>query len=323
MTVWIGGGGLVEQVIVCPEIGDVFAHGLFRDFVRIWFFGCDFLRGHVLLELARKEVHDYNLVSGGAGGIGVGLRFPRMQVGVVNDHQIDTVCQRAFECLQIASVIFAEPSDVKDIPSVFHEVFVCRMNGDGKPRARDRGENVLCECRLARSRDGAVDEDGFHMLFDILWSERSSVVTCGARCFRSVMSSRIAGAVLGLFLEQLSLEFGDDRANAFALLPLLVFSDLPEEYRFRVAAEFRQFFQFSDDDFGIRDDSAVFFVASYSAGQFPYFFIGMFAVFDCADTVQACETTGAVLYFHMSWRQQPRAYVPGLQDIVDCLVIVA
>ena len=100
----------------------MFAHGLFGDFVRIWFFGRDFLRGHVLLELARKEVHDYDLVSGGAGRVGVGLRFPRMQVGVVDDNQIDAICQRAFERLEIAPVIFAEPSDVKDIPSVFHEV---------------------------------------------------------------------------------------------------------------------------------------------------------------------------------------------------------
>ena len=48
------------------EVGDVFAHGLFGDFARVWFFGRDFLRGHVLLELARKEVHDCDLISGDA-----------------------------------------------------------------------------------------------------------------------------------------------------------------------------------------------------------------------------------------------------------------
>ena len=75
--------------------GDVFAHGRFGDFVGIGLSGRDFLRGHMLLELARKEVHDYNLVSGGAGGIGVGLRFPRMQVGVANDHQINAICEQS------------------------------------------------------------------------------------------------------------------------------------------------------------------------------------------------------------------------------------
>lgn len=73
----------------------MFAHGRFGDFVGIGLSGRDFLRGHILLELARKEVHDYNLVSGGAGGIGVGLRFPRMQVGVANDHQINAICEQS------------------------------------------------------------------------------------------------------------------------------------------------------------------------------------------------------------------------------------
>ena len=69
--------------------------GTFREPRGLLAFRRDFLRGHVLLELARKEVHNYNLVSGGAGGIGVGLRFPRMRVGVVNDHQINAICEQS------------------------------------------------------------------------------------------------------------------------------------------------------------------------------------------------------------------------------------
>ena len=69
--------------------------GTFREPRGHLAFRRDFLRGHVLLELARKEVHNYNLVSGGAGGISVGLRFPRMRVGVVNDHQINAICEQS------------------------------------------------------------------------------------------------------------------------------------------------------------------------------------------------------------------------------------
>lgn len=172
MAVWIGNGGLVEQVVVSPEVGDVFAHGLLGNLVCIGLLGRNFLRGHVLLELAWTEVHDHDLISGGAGRVGVGFGFPGVQVGVVDDHQVNAVCQRAFERLEIPPVIFTEPSDVEDIATVLHEVFVGRVDGDGKSRTGDRSENILCECRLARSRDGTIDEDGFHVGLELFlrWS---------------------------------------------------------------------------------------------------------------------------------------------------------
>ena len=49
--------------------GDVFAHGRFGDFVGIGLSGRDFLRGHVLLKLARQKVHDYDLVSSVAAAL--------------------------------------------------------------------------------------------------------------------------------------------------------------------------------------------------------------------------------------------------------------
>lgn len=67
--------GLVEQVVVGLEVGDVFAHGLFGDFVRIWFFGRDFLRGHVLLELALLPCFDGAPFPGGEDAHAVDFAF--------------------------------------------------------------------------------------------------------------------------------------------------------------------------------------------------------------------------------------------------------
>lgn len=119
--------------------GDVFAHGRFGDFVGIGLSGRDFLRGHMLLELARKEVHDYNPVSGGAGGIGVGLRFPRMQVGVVNDCQINAIC---------------EQSSV-DFPTCAENRLSCRLfYSEEREDDKTTEGNGSCDTRLDSLQDG-------------------------------------------------------------------------------------------------------------------------------------------------------------------------
>ena len=87
----IGDGVLVEQVVVGEEVGDVLAHGGLRHLVRIGFLRRDLLRLHVLLELARHEVHEDDSIACGACGGRVRLGLPRVEVRVVHHNEVDTL----------------------------------------------------------------------------------------------------------------------------------------------------------------------------------------------------------------------------------------
>ena len=124
----------------------------------------DLLRLHVLLELARQEVHENDAVAGRPGGGRVRLRLPRVEVRVVHHHEVDSLGERFLESRQVTAMVFAEHGYVEHIASVAHEVFIGGMDGDGQTRGGYGCKEVLRKSCLARSRDGAVYEDGFHSL---------------------------------------------------------------------------------------------------------------------------------------------------------------
>lgn len=156
----IGDGAGAEEVVVGEEVRDVLAEGILGNLVGVGLLGRHLLRGEMHLERAGLEVQEEDAVAGRAGGIGVGLRLPRVLVGVVEDYQSDTLRERRLERLQVPPVVFAELPDVEDVAAVDHEVVVGRMDAHGDAFAVHRLADVPREGALPRAGNGAVHDDG-------------------------------------------------------------------------------------------------------------------------------------------------------------------
>ena len=150
----------------------MFAEGILRDLVGVGLLGRDLLRGEVRLERPGLVVQEQDAVAGGAGGIGIGFRLPRMFVGVVENDESDSLRERRLERLQVLPMVFAELADVERVTAVDHEVVVGRMDANGDSLAPHRLQNAPRERALPRTGNGAVHEDG---LTDCFHATKSTI----------------------------------------------------------------------------------------------------------------------------------------------------